>query len=156
MTSAPRIDPITRLADEIAELEAHISAASYRQLVAIRAFDELQGWAEQGALSCAAWLTWRIGMSPAAARERVRMAGALSELPDISGAFAQGTLSYSQVRAITRIATPASEAEWLNVARHCTGAHLERIVRACRQSEIALAPDHAQAQQASRELRTFF
>ncbi len=144
------------LADEIATLEAHMAAASYRQLVAIRKFDELEGWEVQGATSCAAWLNWRIGLSPPAARERVRMAQALCALPRISEAFSKGQVSYSQVRAMTRIAEPQNEEDWLNLAHHSTAQQLERMVRDCRQAEACAEPDHHAVEQAARYLHTYF
>jgi hypothetical protein len=66
-------------------------------------------------------LTWRIGLAPVAAREKVRVARALGELPRIDAAFAGGRLSYSQVRAVTRIATAANEGAILEVALVATG-----------------------------------
>src|SRR5262245_286029 len=81
---------IGRLGDEIAEIEAHVTAALHRQLVVIREFDRLGGWVDQGATSCAAWLTWRIGLSGPVARERVRIAHAFAELPLTSAAHARG------------------------------------------------------------------
>jgi hypothetical protein len=80
-------------------------------LTHIRRFDEVEGWAEQGAKSCAHWLTWRIGLDPGTAREKVRVARALGTLTKIDQAFATGNLSYAKVRAVT------------------TGAQLERICR---------------------------
>jgi len=56
-----RID-VDRLGDEIAELAAHLDAATHRLLTLIRRFDEAGGWADQGALTCAHWLSWRIGL----------------------------------------------------------------------------------------------
>ena len=43
--------------------------------------------------------------------------------------FARGELSYSKVRAITRIAVPENEAELVEMARWATAAQLERLVR---------------------------
>ena len=120
-----------RLGDEIARLAAHLHAATYQLLILIRAFDEREGWTG-GFLSCAHWLSWRVGIAPGAAREKVRVARALGPLPLISEAMARGELSYSKVRALTRVATPENEAELLEVARHATAVHIERLVRAWR------------------------
>lgn len=120
------------LGDEIAGLAGRLNAANQRLLSCIRRFDQLEEWYRQGALSCAHWLTWRIGLAPVAAREKVRVARALGDLPRIDDAFANGRLSYSQVRAITRIATPANEVTILDVALVATGAQLERICRGYR------------------------
>jgi hypothetical protein len=71
---------LERLGDEIAELSAHLDAASARLLDLIREFDARGGWGN-GFASCAAWLTWRVGLAPGAAREHVRVARALGTLP---------------------------------------------------------------------------
>ena len=97
------------LAQEIATLSAHLDAATHRLLECIRDFDESGGWHEQGAISCAHWLTWRVGWDPGTARERVRVARALGKLPAIDGALRSGSLSYAKVRALTRVATPETK-----------------------------------------------
>src|SRR5712664_370670 len=94
-----------RLGDEIAELSAHLDAATARLLDLVRDFDAHSGW-NTGFRSCAAWLTWRIGLDPGAARERVRVARALGTLRLLAQALARGELSYAKVRALTRVATP--------------------------------------------------
>ena len=68
---------LDRLGDEIAELSAHLDAATARLLDLIREFDIRGGWG-QGFRSCAHWLNWRVGLDPGAARERVRVARALA------------------------------------------------------------------------------
>ena len=125
-----RRDERNRLAHEIAELSARIDAAIYELLVRIRRFDELEGWA--GATSYAQWLSWRANLAPGTAREYVRVAHALATLPKISDALRRGRISYSKVRAMTRVATPATEERLLHLAHQGTAAHLERIVRAWR------------------------
>jgi hypothetical protein len=126
-----RIDT-DRLGDEIAELAAHLDAATHRLLALIRRFDEAGGWADQGALSCAHWLSWRIGLELGAAREHVRVARALADLPLVDDALRQGRISYSKVRALTRVATPDTEASLLEMARASTASQLERICRGYR------------------------
>src|SRR5207249_2260194 len=102
--AAPELE---RLGDEIAELSAHLDAATARLLDLIREFDARGGWGNgSGFRSCAHWLTWRVGLNPGAARERVRVARALGTLPRLAEALARGELSYSKVRALTRVATP--------------------------------------------------
>src|SRR5213594_4919537 len=83
---------LERLGDEIAKLSAHLDAATARVLDLIREFDARGGWGN-GFASCAAWLTWRIGLDPGAARERVRVARALGSLPRLAQALAHGELS---------------------------------------------------------------
>jgi hypothetical protein len=122
---------LDRLGDEIAELAAHVHAATYQVLVRLREFDRRDGWG-RGFRSCAHWLSWRTGIAPGAAREKVRVAHALERLPLLSDAMRCGELSFAKVRALTRVATPLNEVELLEVARHGTAAHLEKIVRAWR------------------------
>jgi len=66
---------VEQLGDEIAGLSAHLDAATAHLLDLIREFDARDGW-NNGFRSCAAWLTWRVGLDPGAARERVRVARA--------------------------------------------------------------------------------
>jgi hypothetical protein len=130
---------VDRLADEIAELSAQLDAATHRLLELIRRFDAGSGWYTQGCLSCAQWLSWRIGLDLCAAREKVRVARALGSLPRIDDAFRQGRISYSKVRALTRIATPENEASLLEMARSSTAAQLERICRGYRRALNGIA-----------------
>jgi hypothetical protein len=122
---------LDQLGDEIAELSAHLDAATARLLTLIREFDARGGW-NTGFRSCAAWLSWRVGLDLGAARERVRVARALETLPLLAQALARGQVSYAKVRAVTRVATPETEARLLGVARGGTAAHVERIVRGWR------------------------
>ena len=124
--------PLERLEREISELAAHIHAATCRWLGLVAEFDRRDGWAEWGCKSCAHWLSWRCALAPPAAREQVRVARRLLELPLIRAAFGRGELSYSQVRALSRVATPELEPDLLELARYATAAQLERTLRAYR------------------------
>ena len=126
------LDVLLDLGDEIATLAAHLHAATYRLLTLIAEFDRLRGWEPEGHRSCAHWLAFRTGIDLGAAREKVRAAHALTELPQISASMAQGELSFAKVRALTRVATPESEGDLLELARCSTAAQLERTVRAWR------------------------
>lgn len=117
---------------ELVTLAGHLAAGTCRFLQLLAEFDDRRGWAGSGLRSCGHWLGWRIGMSARTAREQLRVAHALRELPRITEAFAAGRVSYSKVRAMTRIATPASEGSLLTVALHGTTAQLEELVRAAR------------------------
>lgn len=123
---------LDELGDEITTLAAHINAATCRWLQLIGEFDARSGWAEWGCLSCAHWISWRCSISPGAAREHVRVARRLRDLPLVTATFAAGELSYSQARALTRIEDVEQEASLVELARHSTAAQLEKIVRAYR------------------------
>ncbi len=123
-----------QVADEIATWAGRVAAGEARLMALIAEYDRRNGWATLGFLSLAHWLSCRLGWAPRAAQERARTARALSTLPDISAAMCRGELSYSQVRAMTRVATPEDEQTWIDLARVMTGAQLERTVRGVRRA----------------------
>ncbi|MGH2716353.1 MAG: DUF222 domain-containing protein [Thermoleophilaceae bacterium] len=94
--------PLELLEREITQLAAHIHAATCRFLLLVGELDRREGWAEWGCKSCAHWLSWQCAIGLGAAREQVRVARCLDELPAIRAAFGRGALSFSQVRAMTR------------------------------------------------------
>ena len=145
---------LDRLGDEIAELSAHLDAATARLLDLIREFDTREGW-NTGFSSCAAWLAWRVGFAPGAAREHVRVARALGTLPLLSHALARGELSYAKVRELTRVATPETEERLLAVGRAGTAAHVERIVRGWRRMDRKAEAREADRQHAGRALHVY-
>ena len=115
--------------DRVADLYARITAVTRDFLAALAESDRHRDWEEEGFGSCAEWLAWRIGVTRNTANEKVRAARALETLPLTSEAMARGTLSFSKVRAITRVARPDTEAELLELARAGSAANLERVVR---------------------------
>ena len=133
-TSDPLL-PIDELGNAITGLCARMNAENYELLTLIRQFDERLGWLPWGFLTCAEWLHWKCDFSPQAAREKVRIAHALKELPEISEAFAKGVLSYSKVRALTRVADALNEAELLAFAMTTTAARLEERCRQMRNAQ---------------------
>ena len=149
-SSPLQADSLTRadaLEREITDLCAQINAASYRLLQLIAELDDTGPWGTWGLQSCAHWLNWRCGIGMNAAREKVRVAHALKSLPEISSAFASGRLSFSKVRALTRIADGTNEAELLELAQHATAAQVEKLVRAYR-SVVGRADRLAEREQA--------
>src|SRR5256885_17097553 len=127
LATSHRAAELDRLGDEIAELSAHLDAATARLLELIREFDARGGW-NTGFRTCAAWLSWRVGLDLGAARERVRVARALGTLPLLAHALARGELSYAQVRALTRVATPETQARPPRLGHAGTAGHLQRNV----------------------------
>jgi len=140
---------------EITELAAHIHAATYRLLELVREFDEREGWGGPGLKSCAHWLNWKCGIGLGAAREKVRVAHALKQLPQISDAFRRGTVSFSKVRAMTRVATPENEHYLMQIATYGTASHVERLVRQYRKVKRIEALEHENQRHAMRELTWF-
>ena len=125
LSPSPPLDTLER---QITELTANIHAATYRLLCLIAEFDRRHGWAQWGVLSCAHWLNWKCGVGLVAAREKLRVAHCLDRLPAIAEAFRTGEVSYSKVRAMSRVATPENEDYLLQIARHGTANHVERLV----------------------------
>src|SRR2546425_8081753 len=145
---------LDRLGDEIAELSAHLDAATARLLDLIREFDTRGGW-NNGFRSCAAWLSWRVGLDIGAARERVRVARALVTLPLFAHALGSGELSYAKVRALTRVATAETQERLLKVGRAGTAAQVERIVRGWRRVDRQAEARETARQHASRALHVY-
>jgi Domain of unknown function (DUF222) len=124
--------PVEQLEARICELAGHLTAATCRFLELVADFDARQGWASWEMPSCAAWLSWKCQIAPGTAREHVRVARALPELPLIRAEFADARLSYAKVRALTRIADADNEADLAQMAIAMTAGQLERFARAHR------------------------
>ena len=145
-----------RLGDEITHLCACIHAATYRLLTLIAEFDEKNYWGLPGLCSCAHWLNMQCGIGMNAAREKVRVATALKDLPLISKAFSRGELSYSKVRAMTRVADQSNEEYLMMIARHGTAHHVEKLVSQYRRCKRLQDTDNANRQHANRGVRCYF
>ncbi len=122
-------DDPAELRRAVTHMAAHINHADWRFIKLIAAMDRTRGWAGGGYASLGNWLDHRCGLGPCAARERIRIGRALARLPQIDAAFRDGVLSYSKVRAITRVATRGSEAALLDIAGGSSAAQLESLVR---------------------------
>jgi hypothetical protein len=143
------------LMSQITELAGHLNAAHARWLALIAEFDRREAWAEWGVKSCAHWLNWKCGLDLGAAREKLRVAHALEQLPRVAAAMATGTLSYSKVRAMTRAADTATEEYFLSVALHGTAHQVEKLVRAFRRAKESQELSREVQQQANRSLSWF-
>jgi hypothetical protein len=128
----PQQVPLERLEAEITELAGHLTASECRWVLLIAEYDRRAGYEEWACRSCAHWLSWHCSLDLRAARERVRVGRALESLPLITSEFATGALSYSKVRALTRVATPTNESALVDLAKGATAAHVERAIQAYR------------------------
>ena len=154
------VDVREAASQSVAELEAaitegagHLAAFEARWLALVAEFDRREGWVAWGARSCAHWLSWRCSLDLRSARDKVRVARALEDLPLVAEAFGAGRLSYSKVRAVTRVATPGTEEDLVMLAEHATAAQLDRIVRSFRG---VLAADEELAEANERHARRYF
>jgi hypothetical protein len=149
--SASRPDAV-RSIDEldaaICRLASRIHAESYQLLVLVREFDDRLGWAKWSFPSCAEWLSWRCGISLSAAREKVRTAQALRDLPGISLAFREGRLSYTKVRALTRVAALHDEDALVRYALDATAPMVEERCRQIRNVQPGSVHDARRAWEA--------
>jgi hypothetical protein len=122
------------LGEKIATFAAKLDVATHALITQLREFDEHEGWADAEMPTCAHWLSWRTGIGLNAAREKVRVARALGELRLVDKLFGKGKLSFSKVRAITRVATPASEQDFIDIALNATALQVERLCGAYRRT----------------------
>ena len=160
MQTAPIANPVTKrkiddLEEEIISLSKHMNQDEYRFLVMVREFDIRQGWRAYQFNNCAEWLNMKCGISPGTAREKVRVALALLDLPKCSEGFAKGELSYSKVRAMTRAATVFNEEKLVDYALKATAHQVEEHCRRLRNADRRQStPDARRAWQARSLKRT--
>jgi hypothetical protein len=119
--------PLERLEEEISSFAGRLASSTATWLCWIAAYDAREGWAGWHAKSCAHWLNWRCGVSIRTAREHVRVARALEHFPLIRQTFLVGEISYSKVRAITRVAIPENEDYLVQLALDGTASQVERV-----------------------------
>lgn len=126
-----------RLEQEMQSLSAAIARATCRFLLLLAEYDSRRLWQAWECRSAAHWLAWRCGLSLGTAHEHVRVAHALRALPQLRDRFSRGALSYSKVRAISRVATASDEDVWLGYADSMTAGQLERIAQSSRRPTVA-------------------
>lgn len=150
-----RLGPIDDLETALLDRWTEISQATYRFLALLREFDFRQGWKAYGCTDCAQWMDFKLKVSRKTALEKVRVARALWFVPQIDAAFKAGELSYSQVRALTRVADPENEAALLERARTSTAGDLEKYCQRLRQGDAQVGDHLARTQHHSRSLMLF-
>jgi hypothetical protein len=150
--SRPDEIPLERIEAEVSGLAGHLNAATCRLLRLIAEYDRRMGWASGGFRSCAEWLSWRAAMGAATARDHVRVARRLDDLPVVTAAFSTGELSFSQVRAITRVATKQNEGDLVMIARHCPASQLETLCRSYKRVKQSEGTDATNLRHAARYL----
>ncbi|WP_168211851.1 HNH endonuclease signature motif containing protein [Ruania zhangjianzhongii] len=147
--------PVWQLAAELGSLAAGIAASTCRFLVLLGEFDARDGWGHYaGVTSSTHWLSWQCGMAAVTAREQVRVARAMRSLPLTCAEFGAGRLSYSKVRAITRVATPENEAELVQVAEAGTADQVQRFCAGVRTAAGSLAEVNERHDRAAVTYRT--
>ena len=145
--------PIDLLESEIVTLHTRLCAEEYQFLVKLREFDLRRGWEAYHFNHCAEWLNMKCGISLSTGREKLRVAKALFFLPHISGAYQNGELSYSKVRAMTRVATEITERELLGYARKATASQVDQHCAGLRNVQQKFSTPSANRAHAQRSLR---
>jgi len=145
-----------QLGEQITELCSYIYAAESRLFTLIREFDKKEYFAKLGFYSCAHWLNFKCGIGMNAAREKVRVANALAKLPKMDEKFSKGELSYSKVRAMTRIADETNEDYLLMIGKHGTAHHVEKLVSKYRTAKRVQDASSANEQYRDRELSHYY
>jgi hypothetical protein len=145
-------DGVAEVEDRILALSAHIEAADHERLRLLLEFDRMEGWALSGYRSAVEWYAHRVGTDRGTAREKVRVARALHGLPLLSAWFRQGRLTYSHVRALTRVATPDDEEEILEAVAGMSVVQVERFVRGWRGESSQELLEREEARHRARRL----
>jgi hypothetical protein len=141
------------LGQEITLLAGQINAANHCLLKLIAEYDRRKAWSGGGTVrSCAHWLNWKCGIALGAAREKVRVAHCLETLPLIDASFAAGEISYSKVRAMTRVATAQNEDFLLRIAQHGTASHVEKVVGKYKRVQVTDDDAQEREQECERKL----
>lgn len=124
--------PTERLEADVQSGAALLAATTCRWLLQIGELDRREAWASWECRSMAHWLSWKCAVSPRTGREHVRVARELERLPLVLAAFSEGRLSYSKVRALTRMVTePELEADLVELALLTTASQLDVIAAGC-------------------------
>jgi hypothetical protein len=129
------------LVDRVRVQGAQLAAMTCQWLEAIGELVVRGTWADQGAKTPAVWLSWLVGLAPSTARDHVRIALRLRELPQIRDAFAAGQISYSKVRAITRMAVPELQDMLLQWCAHATASDIQRVIAGFAHTRRAIQGD---------------
>ena len=139
---------LERLEAAISAGAARIAAMQCKWLMLLAEFAKRNGFDRWGMLP-EHWLSWRCGLDRVTAREHLRIAKGLAELPITRDAFAQGRLSYSKVRAIVRVASADDEQGWVDTAIGLPAARLARLTGQYRTITRDLENEHTHKQSLS-------
>jgi hypothetical protein len=125
--------PTERLEADVQTGAAMLAAATCEWLLKIAELDRRGAWASWECRSMAHWLSWKCALSMRTGREHVRIARDLERLPRVLAEFSAGRLSYSKVRALSRlIVAPQSEDDLVEIALSATAGQLDFLAAGCR------------------------
>lgn len=133
------------LGDRLVHRRHLLDRGEARWLELLAEFDHAHLWEADGQPSCVHWLMFRLGLSRGTAFKKVRIAHELTHRPCVAQAFAHAEISYSAVRAITRLDDPDPEVDraLVELAKAGTVKDLEAATRRyqlCLEQERAGTP----------------
>ena len=131
---ATSLQPLESVADDLVSSCRSISRHGHRLLILLREFDMRRGYREargkgRSAADSAEWLDARCGIGRDAVRDKLRVAYALLNLPEIEAAFEDGELTFAKVRALIEVATFDNEGTLLDFARTMTDGQVAEYCR---------------------------
>src|SRR6185437_3339110 len=137
---SPAVLSVDELGKRIVDVSGRITAGTCRWLLLVAEFNAREGYLCFGLASTAQWLSHTCGIAHRTAVDHVRVASSLSRYPRLAQEMGAGRLSYSQVRAISRLTGPGQDRrdepalieDLIQVARHGTVDQLEVMVRGLR------------------------
>lgn len=136
--SRPSEREVDELGSRIVAAAGRLAAATCAWLLLVAEFDRRDGFVHYGLASTAQWLTHACGIAPRTAVEHVRVARSLATHHRLAEEMGAGRLSYSHVRAISRLVHDDEHTlvdDLIDVARYGTVAQLESLVRGLRTVE---------------------
>ncbi len=116
----------------IDRMHGMVCLAQRRLLAAVSAYDQAEGWREDGATSMGAWLAYRLGVSQRTGAAWASVGAALETLPALAEAFSEGWLSFDQVAPLASLATPETDEELADDAQGWTAAQCAALARRSR------------------------
>ena len=136
--SIPRLAVVRTEADELAsrlgELAGHIHAAQAELVSLLGRLDACGGWHGVGIRSIGHWAAIELGIDAAVANAQTRAAHRLETVPAVAAAARAGELGWDKVRLLCDVVEPASQHEWLGLAREMSVGQLARVVGAYRRA----------------------
>src|ERR1044071_9719929 len=133
-------EEVDRALRSIAKRRAALDAEEARWL---REAQAIELWLELGMVSMLDYMERALGYEPHAAKERMRVVGALEDLPKVEAALASGELSFSAVRELTRVVVPETEDAWLEHAMGKNLRQLEELVAGREEGDLPTDPARA-------------
>jgi hypothetical protein len=120
---------------------AAVHAATARMAATLAEFEATREWEGHGIRSIGHWCDINLGLPSRMGNDVASIASRLAELPLLSAAFADGSLSFDKVRVAAAVATEESDEEFTSIAKAASTAQLQRICAAYRKLNQDESPE---------------